>query len=59
MIDLERLIRDKQDVLRGRPEDWIDRFGGWRRRVDWTGVAIIVGGLLVPGAIILAVLWLL
>jgi hypothetical protein len=24
--DLEELIRKRQDQLRGRPEDWIDRF---------------------------------
>jgi len=38
---LEKLLRDKQDQLRGRPEDWIDRFGSWRRRTDWIGITIV------------------
>jgi YD repeat-containing protein len=41
MTDLEELIRAKQDKLRGRPEDWIDRFGYWRRRIDWVTVVTI------------------
>jgi YD repeat-containing protein len=41
MVDLEELIRAKQDKLRGRPEDWIDRFGYWRRRIDWATVLVI------------------
>ena len=55
VIDLEELIRNRQDQLRGRPEDWIDRFGAWRRGVDWTGVAIIAGALLMPVLILLFV----
>ena len=43
LIDLEQLIRQRQDQLRGRPEDWIDRFGDWRRNADWVGIAIIIG----------------
>lgn len=49
MIDLERLIRERQDVLRGRPRDWIDDFGDWRRRIDWinvVGIAVIVVSVL-------------
>lgn len=38
MIDLETLIRDKQDALRGRPRDWIDDFKDWRIGVDLTSV---------------------
>jgi len=33
MTDLEKLIRDRQDQLRGRREDWIDRFMAWLRRI--------------------------
>ena len=55
MADLERMIRERQDVLRGRPEDWIDRFVAWRRRVDWATVAIISGALLMPALILLAI----
>lgn len=43
MTDLEKLITDRQDELRGRQRDWIDDFGDWRRRADWIGVALIVG----------------
>ena len=36
MIDLEKMIRDKQDQLRGRPEDWIDRVMEWMRApIGW------------------------
>ena len=42
MIDLEELLTNRQNLLRGRPEDWIDRFGGWRRRIDWVDVALLV-----------------
>jgi hypothetical protein len=55
VIDLERLLTERQDKLRGRPRDWIDDFGGWRRRIDWTGVVIIAGALLVPLSILFAV----
>ena len=41
MVDLEQLIREKQDLLRGRPEDWIDHFGAWRRRQDWVSIGIV------------------
>lgn len=36
MTDLEKLLRDRQDELRGRPEDWIDRLAEWESRQDWT-----------------------
>jgi hypothetical protein len=42
VIDLEELLIHRQNQLRGRPEDWIDRFGGWRRRIDWVDVALLV-----------------
>lgn len=45
-MDLEKLIRDKQDELRGRPEDWIDRFMDWYRRQDWDDYCIMVVSLL-------------
>lgn len=54
MTDLEKLIRDRQDELRGRPEDWIDRLVDWESRQDWkqnalagifvAGVAVSVAG---------------
>jgi hypothetical protein len=47
VTDLERLIAEKQDELRGRPRDWIDDFGDWRRHTDWTTVNLIVGVVLV------------
>ena len=34
MIDLEKLIGEKQDRLRGRPRDRLDDFQDWRRRLD-------------------------
>jgi len=56
--DLGRLIERRQDELRGRCRDWGDDFGDWRRRIDWTGVAIIVGGITLPFTILILVLWL-
>jgi hypothetical protein len=43
MTDLEKLIRDQQDELRGRPRDWIDDFGDWRRRDGpyWPAILVI------------------
>lgn len=54
-FDLEKLIRERQDELRGRPEDWIDRFVGWHRRQDWVlwatvAVAVVAVLLLLTGA---------
>jgi hypothetical protein len=37
---LEKLLTDKQDELRGRPRDWIDDFGDWRRTTDWFGTIV-------------------
>lgn len=34
---LENLIRRRQDELRGRPEDWIDRLCYWWRTFDLEG----------------------
>jgi hypothetical protein len=42
MIDLERLIAQKQDALRGRPLNWRDGFIDWMRRVDWWGVGMVI-----------------
>lgn len=41
MFDLEKLIRDRQDQLRGRPEDWIDRFIAWKQRQDWVDISML------------------
>ena len=60
MIDLEDLIRDRQDQLRGRPRDWIDDFGDRRRNTDWLGITVLI---IVPMLTLLAsvalVLWVL
>lgn len=59
MIELERLLRDRQDQLRGRPLDWIDRFGDWRRSVDWHGIIILIAvPLLTLLAVTAVVVWL-
>jgi hypothetical protein len=42
LIDLERLLRDRQDTLRGRPRDWIDDFGDRRRNTDWLGITVLI-----------------
>jgi len=51
--DLERLLSEQQDRLRGRRRDWIDDFADWRQRTDWSSVAIIFG----PPALVLLVWW--
>jgi len=53
---LEKLLTDKQDALRGRPEDWIDRFGDWRRTTDWFGTPLAVL-LLAASLVWLWMLW--
>lgn len=59
MSDLERLLRQRQDQLRGRPEDWIDRFGNWRLSVDWVGIFILVAvPLMTMLAVAAVVVWL-
>ena len=55
MIDLEELIRNRQDVLRGRPRDW--GFGDRRRNADWFGVGVLIGVLLTLLASFALVLW--
>ena len=43
MADLEQLLRQKQDELRGRPERWTDRMGYWMRdRLDWNWIVRFV-----------------
>jgi hypothetical protein len=42
VIDLERLIAEKQDALRGRPLNWRDDFVDWMKRVDWVGVGMMI-----------------
>jgi hypothetical protein len=54
VIDLETLIRDKQDAPRGRPRDWIDDFKDWRGRVDG-GVGLGCAVLLCAVCIILII----
>jgi hypothetical protein len=43
VTDLETLIRNKQDQLRGRPEDWTDRLIHWLHTMDWMEVVDHVG----------------
>lgn len=38
-VSLEDLIRRRQDELRGRPENCLDRFRDWRLGIDWSFVA--------------------
>lgn len=56
MPDLEKLIRDKQDQLRGRPEDRIDRFMEWVRMMQHRDLLGDLLGLLFL-AIIFVTLW--
>jgi len=42
MTDLYKLIKRRQDELRGREEDWIDRLFGWIRDVDWVLTGFII-----------------
>jgi predicted transposase YdaD len=51
VIDLEDLIRQRQDQLRGRPRDWIDDFGDRRRNTDWLGIVVLI---VVPALTLLA-----
>jgi hypothetical protein len=37
--DLEALIRNRQDALRGRPLNWRDHLIDWLKRTDWSDVA--------------------
>jgi len=50
MSDLEKLLRDRQDVLRGRPRDCRDDLNDWIGRQDWEDravrVALFIGILL-------------
>jgi hypothetical protein len=42
MTDLEKMIRERQDALRGRPADSIDRFMDWYASLDWFNIAMFV-----------------
>lgn len=46
MIDLERLIRAKQDELRGRPLNWFDHFREWLETVDWWTMVIVLSAII-------------
>jgi hypothetical protein len=54
MADLEKLIRDRQDELRGRPRDWIDDFTAWHRRMDWVTVGVV---FIVAAPFIVMTIW--
>jgi hypothetical protein len=41
-VDLEELIRKRQDRLRGRPEDWIDRFIQRKDRLKIVAVIVLL-----------------
>ena len=56
MTDLEKLIRDRQDALRGRPRDRIDDFMDWQRRMDWATVAVV---FIVSAPFVVFTLWVL
>jgi hypothetical protein len=62
VIDLGKLIADRQDQLRGRPRNWRDDFNDWRARIDWDGVILRLGvvvigvGVLVSTMIVVAAL---
>lgn len=60
MTDLYELLKRRQDELRGREEDWIDRLGAWWRRVDRMSLAfhaIMIPHLALLFAIEAFVLW--
>jgi len=54
MTDLEKLIRDRQDQLRGRQRDWIDNFVDWHRDMDWITIAVI---LIVSAPFVVMTIW--
>ena len=54
MTDLEKLIRDKQDALRGRRRDWIDNFVDWQRDMDWITVWVV---LIVAAPFVVMTIW--
>lgn len=45
MTDLEKLLRDKQDELRGRPLDWIDVAKERLDRIDWTDMMVVLASV--------------
>jgi hypothetical protein len=52
MSDLGELIKKRQDELRGREEDWIDRLFDWWRCCDGWDLAFMIW--LVPQVLVLA-----
>jgi len=56
VTDLEKLIRDRQDALRGRRRDWIDDVVDWQQRVDWLTVGVIA---IVSAPFVVFTLWIL
>jgi hypothetical protein len=60
LIDLEELLRNRQDQLRGRPRDWFDDFGDRRRDTDWLGITVLIAvPMLTLLASVVLVLWVL
>ncbi|GLQ36735.1 hypothetical protein GCM10007908_03550 [Rhizobium albus] len=47
-MDLEQIIRNKQDQLRGRPRDWLDDFKEWRSGFTGRHIEIALHLALVP-----------
>lgn len=56
VMDLERLIRERQDELRGRPRDWIDDASDWCRRFDWVSAVIIASPFVASALLVLVIL---
>lgn len=54
--DLYEMLKKRQDELRGREEDWIDRFMDWKRHTDWLGVATFVACVAYGICIIVAIM---
>ena len=40
--DLEELLRQRHDQLRGRPEHWTDRLRDWRQRRLWLDAEVMI-----------------
>lgn len=48
--DLEQLLSDQQDRLRGRRRDWLDDFADWRRNTD-LGAVVTVAMVLIAACL--------